>query len=90
MKEATGDLWKFPCDALCIPTNGTRRHDGCAVMGRGVAAQAAQRWPWLPRALGDSLGDKGTTSPFCGSRSRCPSSYHFPSKSTGGTWPTWT
>jgi hypothetical protein len=59
VKQAAGDLWRFPCDTLCITTNGTRKHDGQAVMGRGVAAQAAQRWPWLPQVLGDSLVEHG-------------------------------
>ena len=39
MKEITGDLWTIKADARVIPTNGTVRRDGAAVMGRGVALQ---------------------------------------------------
>jgi O-acetyl-ADP-ribose deacetylase (regulator of RNase III) len=37
---------------VCIPVNWTTKRNGEAVMGAGVAKQAAERWPWLPRHLG--------------------------------------
>jgi hypothetical protein len=59
MIETKGDLWVVRGDAKVITTNGSVRKDGCAVMGRGVARQAALRWPELPRTLGNSLGVAG-------------------------------
>ncbi len=55
MKELTGDLWEVEADARVITTNGLVKKDGRAVMGRGVAKQAAERYPWLPEWLGLSL-----------------------------------
>jgi hypothetical protein len=59
MKQASGNLWQLPGDARCITVNGATRGDGTAVMGRGTAAQAAQRWPHLPRILGDAITQSG-------------------------------
>jgi hypothetical protein len=50
-----GDLWDLPCDARCLTVNGYVKTNGEAVMGRGVALQAKQRWPELPRILGVNI-----------------------------------
>lgn len=58
LQEMIGDIWGVAkqLDALVVvPTNGDVRRDGRAVMGRGLAAQAAARWPDLPAALGGRL-----------------------------------
>jgi len=59
MKEVSGDLWDtsvtLGADAVAITTNGYVKKNGEAVMGRGVAREAARRWPVLPRLLGDVL-----------------------------------
>lgn len=55
MREEAGDLFTYPADAIVIPTNTTVRRDGRAVMGAGVAKQAAERWPWLALSLGNRL-----------------------------------
>lgn len=44
---------------VCITTNGTVKANGEAVMGRGCAWEAKQRWPWLPKYLGDSIKEIG-------------------------------
>lgn len=59
MREATGNLWDFPADWRVIPTNGYVRKDGAAVMGRGLARQAKQRFPGLEYTLGELLNDGG-------------------------------
>lgn len=61
MKELPSDLWTFADrgEWIVITTNGTIRHDGRLVMGRGVALQAAQRWPKLPVDLGAIVGRSG-------------------------------
>lgn len=59
MKQASGDLWRVPADARCITVNGAVRKDGCAVMGRGVAAQARERWPLVQAVLGHQIRAEG-------------------------------
>jgi hypothetical protein len=55
MIEAEGDLWDFHAIGawVAITTNGFVKKNGEAVMGRGVAKEAAQRFPWLPAQLGE-------------------------------------
>lgn len=61
MRKDTGNIWTVSrhlerlCDAVVIPTNGIINRHGEAVMGRGLARQAAQRWPGLPRVLAAAL-----------------------------------
>jgi hypothetical protein len=55
MRIITGDLWTVPAVWRVIPTNTCVRRDGTAVMGAGIALQAARRHPDLPRELGAFL-----------------------------------
>lgn len=59
MIELTGNLWDWDADATVITTNGSVRRDGYAVMGRGVARQAAIRYPNLPLRLGHMIAAVG-------------------------------
>jgi hypothetical protein len=61
MKEIKGNLFDHigVADAICITTNGTLRHDGRAVMGRGCALAAVQRWPHISTILGDHIALSG-------------------------------
>lgn len=59
MIEVTGDLFTQECDAICITTNGFIKSNGEAVMGRGVAKQAAEKWPVLPRLLAENICNAG-------------------------------
>jgi hypothetical protein len=59
MKEVTGNLWDQHGDAICIPTNGFVKKCGECVMGAGVAKQAAQKFPDLPKKVGDFLKANG-------------------------------
>lgn len=52
MKEDIGDIWDMKCDWRCITTNGAIKRNGEAVMGRGVAREAAKKYSDLPRELG--------------------------------------
>lgn len=52
MRVITGDLWTVEAAWRIIPTNLNVRYDGTAVMGAGVALQAAQRYPRLSEDLG--------------------------------------
>ncbi len=55
MKEVTGDIWSYPARIRCITTNGDINKAGLAVMGRGVALQATQRWPHIRKTLATYL-----------------------------------
>ncbi len=49
MKIEYGDIWSYAKDScIVIPTNAGYRMDGTNVMGRGVAQQAAEKYPELP------------------------------------------
>lgn len=54
MLEAYGNIWDNLelFDALVITTNGFIKNNGEAVMGRGIALQAKERFPSLPKKLG--------------------------------------
>lgn len=55
MREVTGDLFQYPADAIVISINWKTKRSGEAVMGAGVAKQAAERWPWLATSLGRQI-----------------------------------
>lgn len=59
MRELTGDLWEVEADARAITTNGFVKTNGRAVMGRGVAAQALQRFPDINWTLGRLIAANG-------------------------------
>jgi hypothetical protein len=61
VKEITGNLWDFYDQGhwVVITTNGMVKKDGTAVMGRGVARDAAQRFPELPAHLGAAIKQWG-------------------------------
>ena len=57
IKEITGDIWDYHAQGhwIVITTNGSVNRYGEAVMGRGVALQAKQKFPLLPAKLGKAL-----------------------------------
>lgn len=56
----TGDIWDAHKDSwVCITTNGMLKQDGTAVMGAGIAKEAADRFPDLPRRLGENISKYG-------------------------------
>lgn len=59
MKTATGNIWYTSAEALVIPTNGDVNRHGEAVMGRGLALQAARRYPLLPKVLAMLMREHG-------------------------------
>ena len=52
MLEEFGDFWTMQGDARCITTNGILRANGDAIMGKGIALQAKQRYPRIEFTLG--------------------------------------
>jgi len=60
MLEACNDIWDYHGKAvIAITTSGSLTRAGKAVMGRGVARQAALRFPSLPEELGALLRERG-------------------------------
>ncbi len=71
MKEVTGDIWDFHKKGhwIVITTNGNLNTKGEAVMGRGIALQAKQRYPELPSELGKQVRTSGNYLHYDGKRS---------------------
>ena len=61
MREVTGDIWDFHEKGhwIVITTNGDVRANGEAVMGKGIALQAKQRYPGLAYNLGQEILETG-------------------------------
>lgn len=60
MIEVVGDLWEYePADVRVITTNGFIKNSGEAVMGRGCALEAKQKFSALSWELGFSIQKKG-------------------------------
>ena len=60
MLETIGDIWEYRAGGIIvITTNGSLTRDGRAIFGRGVARQAAQRYPGLAEIVGRLLADGG-------------------------------
>ena len=55
MDHVIGDIWKYLAknDAIVIPCNVGWKTGGRGVMGKGLARDAARRWPSLPIAWGE-------------------------------------
>jgi hypothetical protein len=69
---AEADIWDLYDDTedgqagpfIVIPTNTTVKSNGNAVMGRGIAAQAANRFDGIKKAYGSALKNKKTINGF--------------------------
>ncbi len=66
MQEVYGDLWSFPAALHVITTNGDVTRHGDAVMGRGCAREARERFPSLARELGGLLERHGNHVHYLG------------------------
>ena len=63
MKEVNGDIWETDLDLniICITTNGMVNSKGEAIMGRGIAKQAADRFPGIKKVIGSHILQFGNT-----------------------------
>lgn len=60
MHEAVGDIWDYAGrGVIAITTSSSLAGDGRAVVGRGVARQAAARFPGLAEKLGRLIMEQG-------------------------------
>jgi hypothetical protein len=69
MEETTGNLWDRydqlkAHEWVLITTNGFIKRTGECVMGRGVARDAALRFPTLPAMLGTRIRERGNVVQF--------------------------
>ncbi len=74
MKEIVGNLWDYHKQSfICIMVNCTPNTKGIAIMGAGIAKQAANRYPALPNILGSTQIEYGAKDgQFFTARSRRP------------------
>lgn len=59
MRCVTGDIWKVRAHWRVVPTNGDVNRRGRAVMGRGIARQAALFYPGVDATFGNLLRHNG-------------------------------
>ena len=63
MNEKYGDIWVLArrdrADAIVVTTNGYVNKKGEAVMGKGIAREAAIIYPELPKRLGNIIKNYG-------------------------------
>ena len=60
MLELCKDIWEYHGSAIiAVTTSGSLTKAGKGIMARGVAGQAAARFPGLPEALGGQLREHG-------------------------------
>ena len=64
MIEMRGDLWTYPAEAIVVPINWRTRADESAVMGAGVAKQAADRYRGLAIHVGEFIARNPTPCAF--------------------------
>jgi len=62
MREAVGNLWDYvkPCAVIGISGNGRTNSAGHAVMGRGCAREARDRFPGIDKRLGMMINRHGS------------------------------
>ncbi len=73
MKEIKGNLWDYHTQGsfICIMVNCTPNSRGNAIMGKGIAKEAVEKFPQLPKLLGSTqIEYAGET--FFTARSRRP------------------
>jgi hypothetical protein len=61
MKEITGNIWDYhqKGNYILVTTNGSVTDKGACIMGRGIALQAKERFPKLPKMLGTKIKATG-------------------------------
>jgi len=60
LREIAGNIWEYLGTAVvAITTNGMVTRDGRAVLGRGCASEAGERFPWLAKRLGSLIRGHG-------------------------------
>lgn len=68
-----GNMWDVfgNTDLFLITTNPIRRKDGALVMGRGIALEAAKRFPDLPFKFGEAVEQNYNRRDYCDPLAHC-------------------
>lgn len=83
MIETCGDIWEhLGRSVIAVTTSGSITRQGKAVMSRGVASQAARRFPEFPAVLGLLLQNAGNHVHQLGE-----GVVSFPVEATAWEWP---
>lgn len=79
MREEEGNIWTYPAEYRCVTTNGQINRSGELVMGAGVALQCKQRFPALPKKLGEYVKKWGNRPFICKEEKiiTFPTKYHW-------------
>ena len=61
MRTQSGSLWYYHALGhwICIPTNGVVNRDGLLIMGKGLACDAAERFPEVRKNWGNLVAGLG-------------------------------
>lgn len=63
LQETIDNIWRYhktsPKHWIVVSTNGFVKRDGACVMGRGIALEAARKFPSLPFELGRKIRHEG-------------------------------
>lgn len=59
MQEISGNIWELNCRYRVITTNGVISSTGKAIMGKGIALQARDRYPYVDVILGKLINAHG-------------------------------
>ena len=67
MQIQQGNLWDYHKRGhwVCVTTNGVVNSVGLLIMGKGVALEAAERFPGLRRLLGEKVRQYGNAPVLC-------------------------
>lgn len=67
MQIQQGNLWDYHKRGhwVCVTTNGVVNSAGLLIMGKGVALEAAERFPGLRRLLGEKVLQHGNAPVLC-------------------------
>lgn len=63
-REINDNIWNFPDDVKVITTNGNIKNNGTAVMGKGIALQASERFPTLSLMYAEHLRNYGISCAY--------------------------
>jgi len=79
MIEIKGNIFDIEADAICVTTNGLTNTKGELIMGKGLALQFKERFPYLPYYFGRNVLEHGNQV-FYIKHFSDPTIFSFPTK----------
>lgn len=77
MIEVYGDIWFYKADCVVITTNGDINSKGAAVMGKGVALQAKERFSRVEFQIARAIQNQGNHLYMMGDICTFPVKHHW-------------